>query len=184
MNCDLVAGESVQHRVQRRCVPVDSAHFAGLRVGHRGRRLASGRLHSSVAPGAVETAVGRGLEQVTAPADEGVLLGADGAGLAAWLEHPVQRQADDHRHQQQDTDELHSNQSRALQGLVVVVRAAIGRQFDLGAEFRSGCIAVGEVVPHPSQQADNEDDPANCGGRQSDHLWPPPPPMQCGPSAS
>ena len=98
--------------------------------------VAAGGGHAAVAAGAVEPAVGRGLEQLLAPRDERLSLLLDGAGLAVGLEDPVQRQADDQDDEQQHAEDLHALEALALERLVVVVRLAVRRHLDSRSRAR------------------------------------------------
>jgi hypothetical protein len=94
----------------------------------------------------------------------------DGTRLAAGLERPVERQADDHGDEQQHTEHLHALEARAFELLVVVVRLAVGRHLDFGAELATRGTEVQEEVGDPADDDDGEDDPRNSSGVEGDHI--------------
>ena len=181
---DLGLVEPVEHRVQRRRQPVDRPDLLGHLVGDGVRRDTAAGRHAAVATGAVEAAVGRRREETLTPAGEPLLEALGGARLAARLEHPVQGQADDDDDEQQHAVQLDPLQPLALEDLVVVVRLAVGGQLDLRADLLARRAGVEEGVDDPSDDDDRQDDPRDRRRGKREHQWPPPPVMQCGPSAS
>ena len=114
-----------------------------------------------MATGAVETALGRGGEQLAAPGDELVILVLHGTGLTARLEDPVERQDDDQHGEEQHAEQLHPLEALAFEYLIVVVGLAVGRQLDLGTDFSLSRTTVREVVGHPAEDGDRQDHPAD-----------------------
>ena len=167
--CDLFRGEAVEHRVQRRRRPVDRPDLAGGRVGDGERRIAAGRVHPTVAAGAVETVLGSGREQLRTPAGELAVGSLTRSCLAARLEHPVQRQPDDDDDEQQHADELDQLEAAPFELLVVEVRLAVGRQLDLRAELLARRPGVEHGVDEPPDDEDESDEPSDRRRRQRDH---------------
>ena len=138
-----------------------------------------------MAAGAVEAAVGRGGEVAAAPLGEALVEALDGAGLAAGLGDPVERQPDADHDEQGDAEQLGALELRPLQLLVGEVGLAVGRQLDLGAGLGPSVAQVPQQVHEPADDEDDGDDHPDRGGRGGeDHAQCPPPVMQCGPSAS
>jgi hypothetical protein len=90
-----------------------------------------------VATGAVEglgVVAGDG-EEVLAPADEPVVEPVGGVGLPGRLHDPVQRDADGQDEEGEQAPRERPVEPGSLQGLVVVVRLAVGGELELGAEL-------------------------------------------------
>ena len=174
----------MQHRVERRRLPVDRLYLAGVRVGHGIGGLATTGGHTAVAASAVEATFGRRREQLRAPAWESFLVPTTCAGLAGGFHDPVQGQRDRAHHEHCEAEDLHSFEAFTFQTFVVVVRLAVRREFDLGAEFGPASAHVEPQIHHPPADEGEADDPRNCRGDCCEHQCPPADPMQCGPSAS